>query len=308
MFIGIDNNSGAVYESIGSAPDMPVVPMPMVSRAKIIDSAADWQSMSSGPQLDAITWLFREDSFDAVTRTRRGRLYQAMTGTAYPNHSSRVLPLPYELASQRSRIGPDGRFPLPLYVYAAAMSLFEIEGRGLGATLALGTGVAASAWRIVDAEVTVAGDVMLTLRAQSAYGILPALEKAKVDERFRDEIARSLQKVVDSAFKDSATAVVDQCRDAATLIASRWIWQQNGDEAILRKDLAKVAEALAGDPWKKFAASNITKTIAILHARGKSNEQFAKGVKPPSEDDAEFSLHALGLLLRELGWSQPRFD
>jgi hypothetical protein len=255
MFLGIDDNSGAVYESMGSAPDKPVVPLPMVSRAKIIDSASDWRSLGVGLRLDANAWLFREDSFDAVTRTRRGRLYQAMAGAAYPNHSSRVLPLPYEQASQRSHIGPDGRFPLPLHVYAAAMSLFERDGRGLGSTLALGTGIAASAWRIVDAEMTVAGDVMLTLKAQSPYGILPSLEKAQVDARFRDEVARSLQKVVDSAFKESATAVVDQCRDAAALIASRWIWQQNGDEEILRKDLAKVAEALAGDPWQRLEAS-----------------------------------------------------
>ena len=306
MFLGIDDYSGAVYESMGSAPDLPVFPLPMVSRAKIIESPADWRSLGSGPRLDANAWIFREDSFDAVTRTRRGRLYQAMTGAAYPNHSSRVLPLPYEQLSQRSHMGPDGRFPRPLHVYAAAMSLFEREGRGLGSTLALGTGMAASAWRIVDAEMTVVGDVMLTLRAQSAYGVLPALEAAKVDERFREEVSRSLQKVVDSAFKESATAVVDQCRDAATLIASRWIWQQSSDEGILRKDLAKVAEALSADPWKKFAASNIAKTIAILHARGKSNEQFAKGVKPPDEDDAEFAIHAVGLLLRELCWAQSR--
>lgn len=307
MFIGIDDHDGTVYESMGSSPDRPVIPLPMVSRAKIIEAAADWKSLGVGPRLGGQTWIFREDSFDAVTRTRRGRLYQAMEGAAYPNHQSRVMPLPFEQMAHRSSIGPDGRFPRPLHVYAAATSLFERPSRSLGSTLALGTSLAASSWRVVDVEMTASGDVMLTLKAQSAYGLVPTLEAAKVDERFRDEIASALRKVVDSAFKESATAVVDQCRDATTLIASRWIAQQSGEDNVLGKDLAKVAEALAQEPWRKFAASNIAKTIAILHSRGKSNEQHAKGVKPPGDDDAEFALHAVGLLLRELGWAQPRF-
>ena len=149
-------------------------------------------------------------------------------------------------------------------------------------------------------EITASGDVILTLKALSAYGILPRLEVAKIDGRFRAEVAQSLQRVVDSAFKESASAVVDQCRDAAAHIASRWIWQHSGDEEILRKDLAKVAETLAADPWKKFAASNVAKTIAILHSRGKSNEQFAKGLRTPTEEDTEFAVHAVGFLLREL--------
>lgn len=110
--------------------------------------------------------------------------------------------------------------------------------------------------------------------------------------------------MVDSAFKESPTAVVDQCRDAATLIASRWIAQQSGETDILRKDLAKVAKALAAEPWKRFVGANCAKTIALLHSRGKSNEQFAKGVNAPGEIEAEFSIHAISLLLRELGWAR----
>jgi hypothetical protein len=303
VFLGIDDNTGLVYESVGSSPDRPVIPLPMVSQAKLIDRRSDWDALPASYRSSPLTLLFREDSFDATTRTRRGRLYESMTGASYPDHNARVSPLPFEDMA-RSHIGPDGKLHRPLNVYAAATSMFELPGRGLGATLALGNRLAASAWRIADVEITVSDDVMLSLRALSAYGVLPALDVAKVDVRFRDEVARSLQRVVDSAFRESAIAVVDQCRDAATLIGSRWVWQLSRDENVLRKDLAKVADALAEEPRKKLVAANMARSIAILHSRGKTNEQFAKALRAPSEDDAEFALHALSLLLRELDWAQ----
>lgn len=119
---------------------------------------------------------------------------------------------------------------------------------------------------------------------------------------FRDEVERAVQKVVGSAFRESSVAVVDCCRDAATVIASRWLWQETGDESFLRKELAPLSETLAIER-KKFVAANAARTISILHSRGKSNEQVAKGVDPPSEDDAEFAVRAIALILRELGWA-----
>lgn len=303
MFLGIDDNGGLVYESVGSNPDRPVMPIPMVSQAKIIGGRADWDALPGSFRTSPITLLFREDAFDPVTRTRRGRLYQSMTGASYPNHQTRVMPYPFEDLT-RSQLGPDGKLHRPLSVYAAATSLFELPDRGLGATLALGNNLASSAWRIVDAEITVSDDVMLSLRSLSSYGVLPQLDVGRIEERFREDVQRSMQKVLDSAFKESPTSVVDQCRDAATVVASRWIAQQSGDDSALRKDLANVGDALAEEPRKKMVAANIAKSLAILHARGKTNEQVAKGVKPPNEDDAEFALHSLGMLVRELGWDR----
>ena len=306
MFLGIDDNTGLAYESTSSVPDRPVVPMPTVSQAKLVGQPADWGDLGAGIRNNAQTWIFREDSFDAVTRTRRGRLYSTMSGAPDPDHNVRVVPHPFEDPKGRNT-GSDGKLPRPLNIYAACTSLLERPHRGRGSILALGNNRAASAWRIVDVEITVTDDVMLILKSLSAFGLVPDLATAKVDERFRDEVARALGKVVDSAFRESATAVVDQCRDAATLIASRWIWQQSRDNGVLSKDLAKVAEALAGEPYKKYAAANQCKTLALLHARGKSNEQFANGVRPPTEEDAEFAVHAVGFLLRELDWALSRF-
>lgn len=303
MFLGINDTTGLVYESVGSVPDRPVLPIPMISQARLIQTRTDWGSLPARYHGSPLSWLFREDSFDAVTRTRRGRIYQSMTNAAYPDHNVRVMPHPFEDPGGRNT-GQDGKQRRPLNVYAAGTSLLEQPRRGLGATLALGNNLAASAWRIVDVEITASDDVMIALRSLSAYGLMPELDAAKIDGRFRDEIARSVQKVVDSAFRESPVAVVDCCRDAAAVIGSRWIWHQNGDEGVLRKELGQIADALAAEPRKKNVAANAARTLAILHSRGKSNEQFAKCVNPPTEDDAEYALRAVSLILRELGWTR----
>jgi hypothetical protein len=40
-----------------------------------------------------------------------------------------------------------------------------------------------------------------------------------------------------------------------------------------------------------------------MHSRGKSNEQHTRGVREPIDEDAEFAVHALGLVMREIGWA-----
>jgi len=299
VFLGIDDNSGLVYESVGSVPDRPVLPIPMVSQAHLIGDPADWAALPASYRGSPQSWLFREDSFDPVTRTRRGRLYQAIKGAGYPQPSVRVMPHPFEDPGGRST-GQDGKLPRPLNIYAAGTELLQLPYRGLGVTLALGNNKSASAWRIIDVEVTVSDDVMLVLRALSSFGLMPPLELSGLDAKWREDVERAVGKVVDSAFRESPIAVVDCCRDAATVVSSRWLAQSSGNEAWLRKELRDLVDRLGG-PEKEFVAANAARTIAILHSRGKSNEQANHGVAPPSEDDAEYAIHSVALLLRELG-------
>jgi hypothetical protein len=50
----------------------------MVSLARLVREPGDWDRLPASYRGMPFTRLFREDTFDAVTRTRRGRLYQAM--------------------------------------------------------------------------------------------------------------------------------------------------------------------------------------------------------------------------------------
>lgn len=92
MYLGICNNTGLVYEGLGAA-DIPSVPTPSITQAKLISAEADWQDLPRGLAVDPLRWIFREDSFDPVTRTRRGRLYEPQPGQGQPNQQ-RVGPHP----------------------------------------------------------------------------------------------------------------------------------------------------------------------------------------------------------------------
>jgi hypothetical protein len=128
-----------------------------------------------------MSWVFREDTFDPVTRTRRGRLYEAEPTQPAPY---RVLPDPYEDPFGLS-VGAGGRTSKTLYAYKACASLLQEPQRGMGLKLALGTRGAASAWRIIQTEVVASGCVMVTLKSLSAFGILPAIDLAKVPAEFK---------------------------------------------------------------------------------------------------------------------------
>jgi hypothetical protein len=300
MYLGIDDNSGLIYEG-ASAADIPSIPTPSVTQAKLVDRMIDWSSLPAGLTSAPFEWVFREDSFDPVSRVRRGRLYQP-NGNTQPQET-RVAPHPYDVPAWTSG-DPIRRNQKQLHVYAQCSQLLNMPKRGLGAILALGSPLAASFWRIVQTEMLVTRAVMVTLKSLSAYDILPELDESKIEEGSRAPVAKAVERALDAAFRESPTSVIDQCRNAITVALARWMAQRGHDRTILKDDLGVVAEVIGKEPHKLDCASNLGKTIARLHNRGKDNVAFSKGSRPVVEEDAELALQALGLVLRDLGWAR----
>ena len=44
MYLGIDPNSGLIYEGFG-ARDMPAIPTPNIALAKLIEKESDWDGL-----------------------------------------------------------------------------------------------------------------------------------------------------------------------------------------------------------------------------------------------------------------------
>lgn len=300
MRLGIDINTGLAFEGL-SSPEIPSIPTPAIAHAKWIEQPSDWQRLTRGRSHPPLGWAFREDSFDSVTRIRRGRLYEAASTQPTEN---RVAPHPYEDPMMRS-VGAGGRVVKSLYTYLPCMDLLQREHRGQGGTLALGSQDASSGWRIIQTELLANGDVMVTLKALTAYGIIPELNSVVVDERFRISVVQALNRAVEAAFRETPISVIDQCRNAVTVVLSRWLVQQGADEAAtLPKDLGAVVKALEANHPTMVCARNLADVIARLHPRGKTNEQHAKQLRIPVEEDAELALQALGCVMRELGWAR----
>lgn len=297
MHLGIETQTGLVYAGADVRLLMPAIPIPTVTQARLIREQKDWSNVPTGP----ISWVLREDIFDPVTRTRRGRLYETDTTFAQPS-SHRVVPHPYEDPFGRQE-GAGGRTAKQLLVYKTCRSLLAEKKQGLGLTLALGDATAVSAWRIIQAEIDVTGCLMVTLKSLSAFGILPELDIAKVPSDLQKPSAQAFERVLNSAFRETSISVVDQCRNAMTLLMSAWLIAQGHDRSILAEDLGKVADVVGKAPFDKQALMLAAKIVARLHSRGKDNEKLSKGLRAPVDEDAEFAVEAVGFALRELGWA-----
>ena len=298
MHLGICNNTGLVYEGMG-ASDIPSMPTPSVTQAKLIATEGDWQDLPRGLMVDPLRWLFREDSFDPVTRTRRGRLYEPQPGQGQPNQL-RVGPHPYEDPMMR-QVGAGGRVAKTLFTFTACHPLLTMPNQGQGMTLALGDAKAASPWRIIQTESLANGSVMISLKSLSAFAIIPAVDYAQVAPEHRHAVAEAIERVLNSAFRETPTSVVDHCRSALTVLLSRWLIQsgREKDDALVL-DLGPLAKSMA--IHEMTCVANSAQIVARLHARGKPNEQQARGLRPPEGGDDVFALESVGLVLRELNW------
>lgn len=299
MYLGICNNTGLVYEGMGAA-DIPSIPTPSLTQAKLIAEEGDWQDLPRGLMVDPSRWIFREDSFDPVTRNRRGRLYEPQPGQGQPNQQ-RVGPHPYEDPMMR-QVGAGGRVAKTLYTFTACHSLLNMLNQGQGMTLALGDARATSPWRIIQTEALANGSVMVTLKSLSAFAIVPAVDYAQVMPEYRSAVAEAIDRVLNSAFRETPTSVVDHCRSALTVLLSRWLVQSGREkDDALSLDLGPLAKCMEKN--EMTCVANAAKIVARLHARGKPNEQQTRGLRPPEAGDDEFALESVGFTLREFGWA-----
>jgi hypothetical protein len=196
-----------------------------------------------------------------------------------------------------------GRFLKSLTSFSPFLGLATRLKKTPRMILALGTTDAMTLWRIVSIERIAAGEELITLRSRSSLGTLPDLMDEMIPINARQRVLAAIERVTDAAFRESATSLVDQCRNAAQVVLSNWLAEKSGDASLLNKDLGQVINAVSEHlENKKSALIDAANLIRVLHPRGKSNEQNRLNLRPPIEQDGELALHALGFLLREIGW------
>ncbi|ARL22913.1 hypothetical protein BOC55_10100 [Burkholderia pseudomallei] len=298
--LGIEHENGLVYEGTDN-PSHLTVPAPIISQCTLIESPSDLGNLPRGMQGDPFRWIFREDSFDPVSRVRRGRLFQSF-GQA--NRVSVFVEAHPNLLSDSRRRTDDGRVQKDLNVFIHCSELLSHPNRGEGLQLAIGNTQAHSLWRILQTEQTVSRDVLVTLRAESAFGVLPALNMTKIPEENQKPISDAYTRVMQVAYRDSPTSVVDQCRNLCAVVSARWLYMLTGNRTILEEDLGDCITAVKkhfGEKQQRLIRAAL-ETVNLLHPRGKDNERERYDLREVSKEDAELALHATGFVLTELGW------
>lgn len=302
--IGIDSNTWLVYEG-ASTYGHAVWPAPVISFATLIESDSDWERIPAGRHLSDAKLIFREDSFDPVTRVRRGRLYEWTSGVL--QDTWHIPPHP-ATPTDRHGMTDDGLLHRSLYTYRPAWNLLTRLENPTRFLLVLGTRTAPTVWRVISAETVASGDELLTLQARSTFGFLPELITEAVPQIALQEVEKIIESVASAAFRSSAASLIDLCRAAITVVLAKWLAAtgdapndiDHWDVGQLLKEVERRHPAVNDYAAVKAAV----KIQQVFHSRGKPNEQKRYGTRPPSDEDAQLVLQALGFVLREIGWAR----
>lgn len=298
--IGIDRNTGLVYEGT-SVYGHGVWPTPVIAPALLIESPADWDRVPGHADVGSARLVFREDSYDPASRVRRGRLYSWQDGQAQPqNWFVQQHPALFEDTGHRNH---EGRFSKSLLTYHPVSRFAARLRKTPGMMIVMGGFDAMTVWYIVSVELIALGAELITLRSRSNLGVLPELDRSAFPYRGANIVDEALGKVADAAFRGAAASVIDLCRDAVQVVISHWLVQQGAPEPVLNKDLGALVKDLK-DGMNRQALVDAADLVRILHPRGKSNEQNRLGLRPPSDQDGELAIQALGFILREVGWTR----
>ena len=280
--LGVETSTGDVFELRGGV-FREVWPPPVVSSAMFI--AGDQKPVAAMLELPRASYMFKEDSFDATTRIRRGRFYRR-AGDA-------------RTALARRHDGPD------IHPWIQA---FLAEDSRPSARLAA-IGVEDSLWRILNAERISTGEWLVTLKARSGAGLLPEVDADKVPELGRTEVMEAVDHMVDVAHRETPSSIVDVARNTAALLltvyAAALESQPEEQRKILEKDLGKICGYFGQKDELKDSkvAIAVGDILARLHPRNKPGERRRLKLRPITEEDATFAVSAVGLLLHEFHWT-----
>jgi hypothetical protein len=259
-----------------------------------VTSCEFYQPQIAGPGRSLI---FREDSFDPVTRIRRGRFYHEAGGLAAISQEC-VHNYPFG-----PHIGAGGQSGWQADAYYRPVNSQHISGVSPleGSQVDLGDGEFQTAWRVVAVEKISTGDLLFTLRAISAIGALPRVRN-NLDTETRTVAEKAIEPLVSALHVQLPTPTVDVCRESTRLVLAKWI----GPTAAAAKDLGQVIKKIPdAHESTKWAATIISR----LHPRGKSAEQekqtaLGTPIRPIVNQDAELSVYLLGFILRDIGWAE----
>jgi len=298
MHLGIDESGNYIYEGSGFYGTA-LTPKPIVSPASIISLVDNPSELAPSGRLSECEFIFREDTYDPVTRIRRGRFYNFIGTQNWFIHVPK--------SSQYDSTGGVGTVQVskhfPTFAVASIWSRFLRDGQTYPVVI-LGSKNRFTLWRVISIETNISGEEIVVLRGRHSFGALPDVDGERIPPERREKVLECLQKLQEDIFRAGPASVIDRARDAAAAILRAHL----GDDAGLKKD------ADLGPLVRKFRdlgafenVGNAGDIVRILHSRAKpSVQEKIPDVRQAHEQDAEFAVQCIGSILCDLGWAEWR--
>lgn len=301
MDIGISTDRYMIFEGDGHYGHA-VWPTPVVSVATIIESPSDYTKIPDSLKLTDAKNVFREDSFDPVTRIRRGRFYTLST-SAQPSRWFVTLP-PGVQIPEIDAASPGIYKKVRLVTYHGNPFSSNIKDFSSIPVVALGDQKSHSTWNVVGIERIANNEELVTLRARSSLGTLPEINPENIPEKGRGKVLETIEKLADTIYRAGPESVVDRCRDAASAILGCFMAQEN--KKFLTIDLGHLINVFEKhEEWnKKAIVISAARIIARLHPRCKPNEQENHDFRQLIEQDGELAVQCVAAMLNDLGFSK----
>lgn len=288
-FLGICIDSGLSYEGSFTTGHR-IQPAPMLLPLQFVENeTVEAPGLVGGYPKQ----IFREDSFDPITRIRRGRVY-----TWHSHEHQWFVQDPFR-SDLREKSWNRGCAKI---INAMVYQKDPLSGLALKPHLKvqLGDDHGSSIWKILLRETSIHGSQILTLKSYRSLGEIPDLALNEIPPEVLPALTAELERVERSANRMSPDDVVDRCRNALTIIYGAL----GGNRA---NDLDRAIKHYLAKFQKKEVVANAGHIVKRLHSRGKACEQYSKDLRPLSEEDAQLALRCLGFVLIETGWASPTY-
>lgn len=296
MKIGIDESSRLIYET-STGYGYPLWPSPML--LQVVIASEDDQVLTAAKQNDFApnSFIFREDTYNSSSRIRRGRLYRAFGKQPDEWH---VYPHPALADENPLNMGVGKILNKSLFTFSSlSLRSYLEQAKLIRPIFLLGADDSFTVWTLVNIERSATGDELIVLRGRKSIGALPHLDREKITKANGKSVLEYIDKLEEELYRASPESVIDRAREAATAILSKYL--QNDGKVDPGKDLGDLANLIERE--KKYVVANAARIIARFHARGKHAEQEQGSRRPITEQDAEFSVQAVGIILCDLDWA-----
>lgn len=297
MYLGFDNDLQLYYEGITKGTGRGIYPHPVITPATFPPINPDSVLLlPDGFIVEDCKYIFREDSFDPVTRIRRGRFYtyfskEKWTSKPHPNGE-------YEGGQIY------GYITKQLHTYQKTL-LTKIlpKNKKNGHVVALGSKDASTLWSIVGLEMVTTGEELITLKARSSLGSLPEILEESIPMNDKNIIIKAIENLREEVFRSGPESVVDHCRDCVEYILRGKI--RTVEAGYSGGELSKIIDKFVSIFEKEFRnIPNCAQIIRLHHQRRKTAIKETKFPRSLEYQDAELCTYCLSSIICDLQWGR----
>ncbi len=293
--LGVCKSSGRLYEGNRNS-GAPVVHQSPILPIEFIGTSG----LPTLKEVDGYSGIiFHEESFDPITKIRRGRVYllnESQPVTWRVQDSSRK-DLDYEAWANGAAQKLDT-------VGYNIDSLAYLLGLKPLPKVVLGQEPFQTYWKILAIETQYDGKPLLTLKALSSFGAVPELIETQIPEQARQLLVDAVENVEAVANRLGPIETVDACRSALSVVLGALADDLTLDLGKgINKRIAHNKEANPNGNGQDLVIHN-AEIVRRLHSRGKPNESVKLKTRPISDEDANLALNCLWFVLVELGWAR----